>query len=282
MRKLAPPTHLDPQEVFKLCVRRIRDQDLRLRMLSVVHEIGHASAAYAAAASVAAVYALNETGFDLTGVTRAEMSDIYEYKFAAKRAAGRRIYDEIKLAPRFGRCPLCGHRDVGTLDHHLPRARFPALAVAPLDLIPACGECNIRKGAFVSTTAEQQTLNPYFDDVENEIWLCATVIESDPVAFDFFADPPSGWSSVLSKRVENHFRFFGLAELYSVQAAQEFANIKYDLTNMLKSGAQPADMQAHLARQAASRSHLHLNSWQSATYTAMASSDWFCSGGWLN
>ncbi|MGW6196199.1 hypothetical protein ACWF0M_08630 [Kribbella sp. NPDC055110] len=250
-------------------------------MLSVVHEIAPASAAYAAAANVAAVYLLTDADFDLTGVTRTEMSKLYELKFAAKGSAGRRIYDEIKLAPRFGRCPLCGHRDVSTLDHHLPRARYAALAVAALDLIPACGECNIRKGSFVPATAEQQTLNPYFDDVGNEVWLHATVAELDPVAFEFFAGRPANWSSVLCDRVSHHFRFFGLAELYSVQAAQEFANIRYDLTLILKAGATPEDMQAHLSRQATSRSQHHSNSWQSATYSAMASSVWFCSGGWL-
>ncbi|MFJ4518444.1 HNH endonuclease [Streptomyces sp. NPDC088816] len=214
-------------------------------------------------------------------MTTQEMIAVYTNRMAKKQAAGRPIYDDLILAAKDGRCPLCGQRPVSTLDHHLPKTLYPALAVDPLNLVPSCADCNKLKLDVTPRSSEEETLHPYFDDVEHDSWLKAEVIEVAPAALRFFVDPPAAWSPTLIRRARLHFKTFGMASLYASQAAQELGNIKYYLTQLYevgqKRGAQR--VQDHLAEQAESRRRAHINSWQSATYQALADSAWYCDGG---
>src|ERR1700722_7085068 len=99
-------------------------------------------------------------------VTRHEMSSLYDNRLARLGSPGRQAHDFILNGPRNGRCPLCGHRRVSTLDHHLPQSRFAAVALYPLNLVPACKDCNFTKRQTTSETEEENTLHPYFDNVE--------------------------------------------------------------------------------------------------------------------
>src|SRR5690606_34072146 len=102
-------------------------------------------------------------------VSAEEMCSLYA-RMSRPKAAGRRYYNLIRSAPLHGQCPLCGHRQVATLDHYLPKSEFPAFAVLPLNLIPACRDCNSAKLARVVLSANEQTLHPYYDDVDGEQW----------------------------------------------------------------------------------------------------------------
>lgn len=62
---------------------------------------------------------LAQADFQLSDVTAKEMSWLYENKMIGKTAPGRGVYDAIRTASPQGRCPLCGHRDVSTVDHYL-------------------------------------------------------------------------------------------------------------------------------------------------------------------
>src|SRR5262249_39637235 len=144
-----------------------------------------------------------------------EMVWLYDAKLSRLRDRARPIYDAIKLAPRNGVCPLCGHRVVSTLDHYLAKSRHPSYTVTPLNLLPACSDCNKLKLNRQPANARDQTLHPYFDDVSSDVWLKATLIESVDPAVVFFVDPPNQWEPVLQERIRLHFRAFGLAELYA-------------------------------------------------------------------
>jgi 5-methylcytosine-specific restriction endonuclease McrA len=129
-------------------------------------------------------------------VTVSEMEKVYTQRMAKSGAPGRDIYDEIFASSPGGRCPLCMQRYVATLDHHLPKAHFPSLAVTPLNLIPACSDCNKAKLDLIATTAEEVPLHPYYDNLGDAIWLNAVVIERRPTALRFFLrDLPAGATS---------------------------------------------------------------------------------------
>ncbi|TRO62490.1 HNH endonuclease [Streptomyces sp. IB201691-2A2] len=214
-------------------------------------------------------------------MTKKEMTDVYTDRMAKKKAPGRVIYDDLILAPAHGICPLCAQRPVSTLDHHLPKADYWALAVDPLNLVPACADCNKTKLDIAAQTAGDETLHPYFDNVEGDEWLRAAVIESAPAAVTFFVDAPQAWDPILRQRMNTHFRVFELAALYACQAADEIFNINFHLTQLYDASAVGGleRVRAHLVEQAESRRNAHVNSWQTATYDALASSSWFCGGG---
>jgi len=167
---------------------------------------------------------------------------------------------------------------LSALDHILPKGHYPALAVAPLNLVAACMECNKLKLDVCPATAGDTFLHPYFDDISGDNWLTADVIEQRPCAVVFDVDPPGSWGGTLSARMRHQFELLKLAELYSREAAREISNIRYNLQRHFNAGGREAVRQ-ELRRQWQSRRVSRLNSWQTATYKALSDSAWFCDKG---
>lgn len=277
MIKLDRPI-LDAEDVFTACISRIRDQGLRQRMVDVTDDIVDASEEFDNAATHNRLHLIARQAMVGGLVTRAEMEAIYTNRMAKKGAPGRDAYDTLFTSAPQGKCPLCGHRTVSTLDHHLPKAHYPTLAVTPLNLVPACGDCNKAKLASLPATASEETLHPYFDDITGDRWLYTEVIEEEPAALRFFVNAPTHWGAVLAARVDLHFRTLGLAKLYAAEAADELLNIRHQLQIIHAAGG--AEMvRAEMEERAESSRVIRLNGWRTVTFDAFAESAWFCDGG---
>lgn len=269
------------KDTFRLCISRVRVADLKKRLQEAEGQVVAAGKTYVEAAESATLHDLDVEDFELTRVGTSEMVTVYSGRMAGKRSPGRVVYDALILGAKDGCCPLCGQRTVSTLDHHLPKSLYPALAVNPLNLVPACSDCNKLKLDVVPSSAEDQTLHPYFDDVEGQAWLRARVVKTSPVALQFFVDTASDMDEILARRVRAHFKKLRLSFLYGSQAAQELSNIRFRLLDIYASGGALGgqQVQQHLAAEAKSRCKANVNSWQTAMYAALASSSWFCNGG---
>lgn len=276
---MAPPS-FTAEETFRQCINRVRDQELRRRLEQITDDVIEAADAFELASRSTTLHTMRPCQSVGGVVTKDEMSAVYTYRMAKRDAPARFIYDQIKGSARHGTCPLCGQRNVTTLDHHLPKAHYPALAVSPLNLVPACSDCNKAKIDNIPTDCTDQTLHPYFDNVEEAPWLAATVIEGDGATLLFRVEPPAEWDAVLATRVQKHFEILGLGSLYATHAAEEMRNIQGYLRALLNSAGSDA-VREHLNDMAASREAIHKNSWQTATYKALASSAWYCETGLL-
>ncbi len=212
-------------------------------------------------------------------VDTADMIWLYEQKLVSAKAPGRRFYDRLKMASPNGKCPLCGRGNVYSLDHHLPKTRFADLAITPANLLPSCQDCNKTKTQAVPGLAAEETLHPYFDDVESAVWLMARVIEVSPAALFFYPAPPNVWSTTLQRRVKHHFRVFKLRKAYASDGAQLIGNIRGHLVRSVSKQG-PAGIQSYLRDQAESFREVRTNSWEAAAYTALSENDWFCNGGY--
>jgi 5-methylcytosine-specific restriction endonuclease McrA len=270
----------DAKQVFLACARRVRRRRLRAMLLRIAARVEQEALSFEEAAAAQRVHLI--TGHDSVGrgVTSREMRRLYKQQLVAREAPGRALYDRLLAAAPLGLCPLCAQGVAGTLDHYLPASKFPALAVVPCNLVPACGRCNTVKGNTISNVPGEQTIHPYFDNVERDIWLFATVVPGESPALQFFARPPPNWPSRLGVRVCHHFRVFQLGKLYAVLAASELAGIHHRLEALFMRGG-PARVRKHLREEARSRRASHANSWQGAMYDALAQSDWFCTEGVL-
>lgn len=277
MIKLDQPA-LVARDVFTTCISRIRDANLKQRMDSITDNVVAASDEFLDLAPQNRLHEILR--LELVGgvVTKEEMGAVYTQRMVKKDAPGREAYDELFNSAPQGKCPLCGQRMVSTLDHHLPKANYPALAVVPLNLVPACADCNKSKLARIPTNASEETLHPYFDDIQEDRWLYANVIVGNPVAVCFHVDAPVNWDGVLASRVELHFRTLGLGSLYSAEAADELLNIRHQLRSIHAAGGHEL-VRLEIAERAASCMLARLNSWRAATYDAFAQSEWFCDGG---
>ncbi len=211
-------------------------------------------------------------------VTRAELEAVYVNRMAKKGAPGRAVYETLIAAPMHGRCPLCCQRLVTTLDHHLPKAHYPDLAVTPLNLVPSCSDCNKAKLAGFPQQASDVCLHPYYDNVDEHRWLFAEVVQSHPASLRFFVNPPQDFDNLLQTRLLNHFDRLRLGRLYAAQAAEELLNIRYLLRMVFDADGRDG-VRVHLADEANSRFQGRLNGWSAAAYHAWWSNDWFCDEG---
>lgn len=264
-------------DTFDTCRAGITNVGLRGRLLAARPLIGAAEAAFDAAA-VAGTDHLIETATHVGEVTSGEMERLYTRHMARGKSRGRDIYDELMMAATNDMCPFCGHRSVSTLDHTLPKALHPALAVTPINLVPCCKDCNHSKGTVSPTEAAEQWLNAYYDDISADRWLYAEVVEGAPPAAVFFVDPPDTWNGVTASRVQNQFDRLDLAKLYASQAARQFQNARRALREIHES-AGPEGVQEDLNRRYLSCTEVMVNSWEAALYQAASVSNWYCDGG---
>lgn len=216
-------------------------------------------------------------GSDVPHMSKAQMTRVYSGTFVKSKVT-RGMYDLLKSAPPNDMCPLCAQRPVSTLDHYLAQALHPALTVVPLNLVPACAECNKLKLDYQPSSEAQQSFHPYFDDFDDAQWLVAEVIETSPAVVRFWVTAPAGWSTTKVSRAVRHFEAFGLGKLYTSHAGVEISNIRFSLDRIAVKGT-PNDVRMDLLGRAESARHSQLNAWQTATYQALAASDWFCAGG---
>jgi len=276
MLKLERPTN-SALDTFILSISKVRNTDLSNRLVAAADVIAAESAFYDAAGTLQNLHLVQRMA-PVVAVTKDEMEAVYTQRMAGLKGPGRPIYDEIFASAPNGRCPLCGHRNVMTLDHHLPKAHYPALAVAPLNLVPSCSDCNKAKLAGFPTTPEEVGIHPYYDDVDNETWLVASVMSTSPSALLFDVQNVVAWDPILMQRVRNHFQSLALSSLYASQAADELLNIKYSLSQVHIAGGMDA-VREELTMKAISCRHARPNGWRTAAYSAWATDDWFCNSG---
>lgn len=263
---------------FAECISRVRSLELKNRLNNIQQDIVNAEIEYDGAAQNKELHLI--APLDNVGgiVTNLEMVAVYRDRMVPENTPGRPIYDQIMSLAPHGRCPFCGHRIVSTLDHHLAKTRYSALTVIPLNLIACCKDCNKSKSNSTPNTPEEVYLHPYFDEIENDRWLYANVIEENPASFAFTVNPPQNWNQVLIARVLHHFETLDLDGLYRSNAAEELLNIKHQLHYLLEAGGQESVRQ-HLQDLYNSRLLNRINSWQTALYHALTESAWFCAGG---
>lgn len=282
MRSLPRPTDRSgkpyaPVKVFDLCIRNVEDPDLLARLKSIRLCVQRAAALYDAACARTKLYRL-KPHTHVGKVTGAELAGVYTDRMAKRKRPGRPIYNRIIAVPEHGRCPLCNLGPANTLDHHLPKSKYPVFAVTPNNLVPSCQRCQGVKKQAYPTCAEEQTLHPYFDNFEGTVWLYAEVVQSTPAVFRFSVAPPSGWSKVDVKRLRFHVKALKLNKLYAENAGSELAGMRGRLSRLLAAGGRQA-VREHLLEEARSWAEDSKNSWKAAMLTAAAASDWFCDGG---
>ena len=91
-----------------------------------------------------------------------ELVPLYEKTFV-KSVRTRPFYEALITSAKGQICPFCGERAVASLDHYLAKSLHPDLSLTPLNLVPACSDCNKGKGDSHPSCAEEQVFHPYFD-----------------------------------------------------------------------------------------------------------------------
>lgn len=271
MRRLKKPVE-NHSEIFDDCISNFNNANLTLNFQNVKSVVMAAGVRFDQLILQKRLYTYAPSNQIGAGITKVEMNKLYTQKLSKSGHIARKHYDSLKSATQ--RCPLCAVRGVTTLDHYLPKGDHPIFAIHPLNLIPACRDCNTDKLSNLASRYGEETLHPYYDDIDDDEWLMAIVEHTNPISFSFSIRPAASWSIDLIHRVATHLSVFKLYSLYSSHAAEELSNIRGTLENLTNNGA-PGDVAAHLIDGYLSRLRSQRNSWQTAMYKAIAYDNWF-------
>lgn len=278
MKKVAKPVET-VADVVDMCVNPTRRKALCMRLLGEKENLIAQETAYDQSANIGNLYTMSRSASSVGALSKDDLEYAYTTRFTQK--GGRLLYEKLQSAPAHGRCPLCSHRQVATLDHYLPKAEQPAFAITPANLVPSCTDCNKSKLTFQSTVRDEQLVHPYYDDPDSLEWLCATVVETIPPAVTFKVDQAVATQSSLGRRIAHHFDKLHLEALYTVEASAELASKAYRLRHLYNDAGASA-VAEYLHEEAAGLREFARNSWKAAMYHALAECEWFHNVGCLN
>lgn len=235
------------EEVLVLCEQGITGnavlkqnlQDSRNQLLSAASDYE----TLAEAANLCSIAPIESDTANIVGdLGKEDLAKVYDQYFVGEGKPARNIYSAIMFSAN-SRCPYCGGiGEPKNLDHYLPKKHFPQFSVLPLNLIPACRDCNMDgKGAAYAETQSEQIIHPYLDHARffNEQWLHARYIEglgSEPAIIEYYVEAPEGWSAVNKERVKAHFDSFNLLDRFSREAASRSTTYIDQMRNLIALG----------------------------------------------
>lgn len=215
-------------------------------------------------------------------LTKSNLMALYSENVVKSKGRAREIYDEILVSAK-GECPLCaGIGDPKTLDHYLPKARFPSLSVLPENLVPACRDCNMDKRSAFPFEEERQPIHPYLDADHffAEKWASAIVERTDPITVRFFANPPAHWSDKDKARVHHHFIDCDLPRRFGLKVQGEISTLIDQRKSSLR--ILDPDHYRHFLLDVANCDALPINGWKRTLYSALAETVWFYEADFAN
>ncbi len=281
MKKLKPPEYPE-MALFDESVKGVKDPDLGQLLLKNRPCIENANRAFNAETNTQTWCYLpkakhaNPDAIVVGSLTKSHLIDLYDKKVVNSNGAARDIYNAIKIAAK-DECLYCGGLDyVDSLDHYLPKARFPSYALLPVNLIPSCNNCNKIMGSKFPEDPNLQPLHPYFDGQHffDEKWITAHILEKFPIVVDFDVAAPTDWCVKDQQRAANHFKVCKLNERYRLRVSSELAPLISQRKNTLKD-LDATMFNKHLSIVVDSL-ELPVNGWKRTLYSALAKSTWFC------
>lgn len=153
-----------------------------------------------------------------------DLVNLYKRKLLNNKLKAREYYDSILLSSDI--CPFCGKRHTSTVDHFLPKKKYPNFSITPINLVPCCKDCNKNKADTIFTKVENTFFHPYEDDIDSFRWLSATIeINNNVLMFNFFVIKDKIEVEVY-KRLNNQFKILKLQQYYNVEANVKFKRTK--------------------------------------------------------
>ena len=268
--------NFDVEELFEVCVSTVNNVQHRLKLSACMPYLISAESEFNNRFQANEIYLIKPNTIVYGNIDKDKMKRVYDYRMV-QCEDGKVYYDKIFDSAPDGICPLCSVREVDTLDHYLPKMKFPVFAVTPINLIPACFKCNRGKLVSFPKSAENQTLHPYYDNIDEDHWLRAKLIQGNPIGFHFYVEKQSKWDDVKFARVKNHLESFNLNALFSAKASRELRGASLQLKGLFEQS--PSLLIDHLVEAYKSRIKLGKNSWEYAMYFELANNHWFCMDG---
>ena len=192
----------------------------------------------------------------------------------------RCLRDKILSSARFDACPYCNITTVESLDHVLPRAVYPEFTVLAQNLVPACFNCNQKKGDNCSQKTDLNLMHPYFVHIPDAPILFAVVaVEAREISWKFYLQQNGDIDHDQFESIKNMFDLLDLANRYFQASVGEIIDRTGHLDELHQAGG-ATEIRSYFQKEADSaRRSRGENYWKTAILRALADSDDFCDGG---
>lgn len=256
---------------------------LRKRLQTIEDTLVSGESEYIEKARSVQLYTINEHDKVLekdgeTVITAAEMKALYNQDFVSKpgsRDIGRDMYDYLKSLALEKFCPYCSVSRVKTLDHYLPKGKYPTYAITPANLVPSCRDCNTEKETATSNTLDEMFIHPYFEDVNNINWLNAEMEKNIwPISFNYGFDMRDQKNITIINRIRHQLETLDVIGGYNDRANRQFRYRVRDIQRNYSTGGIEG-LKDFLEESEESCRKAELNSWEACMYRAILDSDWF-------
>ncbi len=168
-------------------------------------------------------------------------------------------------------CPACGEAGrPNTLDHYLPKGKYPHFCVTPHNLFPMCDACQKEKQEKTGSIADPKFfVHPYFDVfvAENVIVL---VIEPPFNMPTFSLVPRRGLTADQTRLISSHMRELAIPQRYGHFFRGQHRRLIRLVDRMRTSGQ---DVSANLEAFRNSCADPSQNSWEHVFYSSVLLND---------
>ncbi|MFN7882769.1 MAG: HNH endonuclease, partial [bacterium] len=181
MKNLKPYNN-DCFAVHKSAVLKKDEGDLKKRLLKLDSEVEKEYKKFDA------MFALNQietlTPNSTLQASKDDLLTLYNYQSAVIRKVRENIRSQ-QIQTITSTCQNCTIDSINSLDHILPKSKYPEFVVNPKNLFPCCATCNSKKLNSVGKPGGQQFLNLYLDQLPNVQYLFVNITLDKNGDFDF-------------------------------------------------------------------------------------------------
>lgn len=215
----------------------------------------------------------------LTDLQKEAMQHAFTVETEPMTALRGNLLERISVA----RCPFCGISESSTLDHYLPKERYPEFSVFPKNLVPSCAVCNTRKRDRIldEGTNVRMFLHPCYDLIPDTVFLAVRArMEADALILSYHLTRPAGMALHTFQHLRSHFNELGLADRYRRMGLEHLGG-QYPALRRAYGSGEDAERVAEKLIEGAKDFEVvsGSNYWLAKLYRALADNDDFCDGG---
>lgn len=181
------------------------------------------------------------------------------------------------------RCPFCGISESSTLDHYLPKERYPEFSVFPKNLVPSCAVCNTQKRDRIldAGTNVRMFLHPCYDPIPDMAFLTVHArMEADALILSYRLIRPAGMALQTFRHLTSHFNELDLADRYRRMGLEHLGGQYPALRRAYGPGEDAERVAEKLIEGAEDFEEVSgPNYWLARLYRALAGNYDFCDGG---
>lgn len=180
---------------------------------------------------------LNEISHDtFYDVFKDDLKSLYRFQSSVIKSL-RNDLRKLQVRTIINTCQNCTIDSVNSLDHILPKEKFPEYIVNPKNLFPCCTTCNSYKNDSTGDEDENKFLNLYLDTLPKSQYLFVDVyLDSDnEIDFSYYLrNPEEQIESALFKLIENHFETLHLLERMRFKSIEYISEIENKILTFSK------------------------------------------------